>query len=194
MDEHVIHVLFLETQPDDPWLNRATANIGERVHGRGFCHVEITMPNIYSGNSAYVSSSIYNGETVTLTQTKTFANPQYVQHSMTVSTRELRDMLKFVNSSHERRVGFDQLGMYCALLPFEIRSKPENSTFCSRYVTECLQFADLPYMRELNSALVTPSKLYKILTTKNNQPTVLGSVGYKQRVLLDKASFQCSRV
>ena len=78
---HNIHVMFLSTQKDDHMLNRVTAMIGERIHQQGFCHVEICIPDLEAPAlpngqpSGYLSSSIYNGEKVTLTKTKTFANP-----------------------------------------------------------------------------------------------------------------------
>ena len=70
---HNVHVLFLEDQKGDHILNRLTAMLGRRIHKQGFCHVEIVVPDVSTGE--YMSSSIYNGEKVTLTKCKTFANP-----------------------------------------------------------------------------------------------------------------------
>lgn len=79
---HNIHVMFLCSQKDDHLLNRLTSMLGQRVHKQGFCHVEICIPDVESStympgreHASYLSSSIYNGETVTLNKTKTFANP-----------------------------------------------------------------------------------------------------------------------
>ncbi len=80
---HNVHVMFLT--PDtrsDYLLNRLTSMLGKRVHKQGFCHTEIVIPDMEHttlGCPAYLSSSIYNGETVTLTKTKTFANPGGLQ-------------------------------------------------------------------------------------------------------------------
>ncbi len=71
---HNVHVLFLNDDKHDHVLNRLTSLLGSKVHKHGFCHVEIVIPDTESGGG-YLSSSIYNGETVTLTRTKTFANP-----------------------------------------------------------------------------------------------------------------------
>lgn len=75
---HNVHVLFLADQRGDHFLNRVTAMIGKRVHKQGFCHTEIVIPDMETTTlscPSYLSSSIYNGETVTLTKTKTFSNP-----------------------------------------------------------------------------------------------------------------------
>jgi len=83
---HNVHVLFLADQRGDHFLNRLTSMIGQRVHKQGFCHTEIVIPDLETSTLAcptYLSSSIYNGETVTLTKTKTFSNPGDPVHSLT---------------------------------------------------------------------------------------------------------------
>lgn len=66
-----VHVLFLEPIKKDHWINRMTGFVGGLLHGRGACHVEICIPD----GQGYLSCSIYNGEKVTLSSKKTFANP-----------------------------------------------------------------------------------------------------------------------
>jgi hypothetical protein len=73
-----VHVLFLADQRNDHFLNRLTSMLGRRVHKQGFCHTEIAIPDMESSTlscPSYLSSSIYNGEAVTLTKIKTFSNP-----------------------------------------------------------------------------------------------------------------------
>ena len=77
-ERHAIHVLFLQPLPNDPhehFLNKLTSFIGASVHNKGFHHTEIVIPDLDAGDGGFLSSSIYNGECVTLTKTKTFANP-----------------------------------------------------------------------------------------------------------------------
>lgn len=50
--KHNIHVMFLSSQKDDHLLNRLTSMIGHSIHQKGFCHVEICIPDAES--SPYV--------------------------------------------------------------------------------------------------------------------------------------------
>jgi hypothetical protein len=74
-----VHVLFLGAKSNGHVLNRITAALARQVHKgqAGFCHVKIVIPDSEGEGrlGGYLSSSIYNGETVTLTKSKTFANP-----------------------------------------------------------------------------------------------------------------------
>lgn len=115
---HNVHVMFLESPKNDHMLNRVTAALGRMVHKRGFCHVEIAVPDPLSNE--YLSSSIYNGETVTLSRSKTFANPGYTIVSFTVNGNELQDMTHQLNESKRVNNGFDAVGMYLAALPFQV--------------------------------------------------------------------------
>lgn len=81
---YAIQTLYLTPTEKDHWLNRLTSMLGERAHGKGFCHVEICIPDLSTnqssgsssrGGGGYISSSIYNGEGVTANRVKTFANP-----------------------------------------------------------------------------------------------------------------------
>lgn len=162
-------MLFLE--PDhrsDHWLNRLSASIGRRLHGRGFCHVELSMPSLdrsrVGQHGGYVSTSIYNGETVRVVSTKTFANPGYVVHTLSVGRDQLQRITDFAHESQRRGVGFDALGMYLATLPFQLKPASQRHTFCSRYVVEALQDAGgIPGVEGLNASTTSPSKLYRSL-------------------------------
>lgn len=154
--QHAIHVLFLEPSERDPLMNRLTSALGARVHGRGFCHVEICVPHVPSASSsasaaaqallpharqqgqahgpAYVSSSIYNGETVTATGVKTFANPGYTVHTEVVTEDQLREISNGISEAVRMQIGFDHVGMFMAALPFRVAMPTwgHRKTFCSR--------------------------------------------------------------
>lgn len=175
-----IHVLFLETTSKDHWLNRLTANIGGKLHGKGFCHVEICVPS--SDGSHYISSSIYNGEAVSMSRVKTFANPGYVVHTETISKAKLASMREIMSEYVRRQVGFDSLGMYLAILPFPTPlTRGSSRTFCSRYVTELLQMAGL--VTDLDPIITTPSKLFHRLKQSVDVGTI-GTVEYKRASLM----------
>lgn len=181
----LVSVLFLESKSDDAWMNRATAKFGGLLHGKpGFCHVELCIPD---GRQGYLSSSIYQNESVSLTASKTFANPGYVIRSFAVSADELRAIRSFVESSHASCVRFDGWGMMMASLPWHPYGRPQDRTFCSRYVTEALQAANIASVQKLNSATVTPTKLHKVLQAEIDARGVVGSVKHKQAAMENKA-------
>lgn len=187
--EYPIHVLFLEPLPSDcvegnrgareePWLNRATAALGGRVHGRGFCHVEICIPDLQPADRGggmlgyrYMSSSIYNGETVSVVATKTFSNPGYLVHTLSVTGAQLRRISDFIHDCKRREVCFDSVGMYLSMLPVQVWYGGESRTFCSKYVTQALQAAGgVVQVEGLNPNIVSPSKLYRALVENPFQP------------------------
>jgi hypothetical protein len=192
---HSIHVLFLQPSAHDPeehFLNRLTSFIGMRIHGRGFHHVEIVVPDGTSAGSFY-SSSIYNGETVTLTKTKTFANPGYTIMTFSVSGRELDSMLNYLQDSKRQQLQFDRTGMMLAALPFQVGWRSCRSTFCSKHVTKALKAGSIEAVLALNENAVTPSKLFKVL--HNNMPAerkVAGSVQYKENEMMSHGLFSIS--
>lgn len=182
----VVNVLYLESKSDDAWMNRLTAAFGGLVHGGpGFCHVELCIPD---GRQGFMSSSIYQNENVTLTSSKTFANPGYVIQSMAVNAEELRAIRGFVETSHANRVRFDGLGMMLASLPIHPYGRPKGKTFCSRYVTEALQAAKICGVDGVNSATVTPTRLHKLLRAEMESRGVVGSVGHKQAAMESRAT------
>lgn len=190
--EYPIQILFRQASNDDPFLNQLTAYVGESMHGKGFCHTELCIPSLSPGNNIngvmgdgnYISSSIYNGETVTLDHVKTFANPGYVVHTILVDSAQLNMINDFIHDNHERKVSFDQMGMYLATFPMQLNKNTNTKTFCSKYVTQALQRADVKSVSKLNPNIVTPSKLYKVLSTATEDRIVAGSVDYKQRELM----------
>lgn len=181
---HTIHVLFLQPQPNDPhepFLNRLTSYIGARVHKKGFHHAEIVVPDGTS-SGGFLSSSIYNGESVTLTKTKTFANPGYTVVSFVVTGNELQGIMHYLNESKRMQLSFDGLGMYLAAFPLQIGFRRSRSTFCSKHVTMALKSGGIEAVQDLNENIVTPSKLYRVLHERiPNDRKVAGSVPYKQQ-------------
>lgn len=179
---HAIHILFLETTHQDPWLNQLTSGLGTRVHGRGFCHVEICIPHMVGSRSkGFLGSSIYNGEHVTVSTRKTFANPGYVVHTESVSSEQLRKLSEAIIEANRKEIQFDRLGMCLAILPFATPlSSSSSRTFCSRYVTELLQMIGL--VPSLDPRITTPSKLYRSLR-ESSKVGIVGTVEHKQALL-----------
>lgn len=178
-----VHVLFLEPCDEDYALNRLTAYVGGRLHGKRLCHVELCMPD---GNAGFVSSSIYNGESVSLNRHKTFANPGYIVHTISVSEKQLQAMLDHVHESHRTGVRFDCLGMFMATLPLQVLPSSRKRTFCSRYIVDVLQAAGLEEVSGLNPSITTPSRLYKVLKGAGLQmgkTVIAGTVQHRMKGL-----------
>jgi hypothetical protein len=192
---HSIHVLFLQPAAHDPeehFLNRVTSYIGKKIHGRGFHHVEIVVPDGTNAGSFY-SSSIYNGETVTLTKTKTFANPGYTIMTFSVNGHELDCMLSYLHDSKRQQLHFDRTGMILAALPFQVGWRSSTSTFCSKHVTSALKAGNIEAVMNLNENMVTPSKLFRILQSDMpGERKVVGSVQYKENEMMNHGLFSIS--
>lgn len=192
-ERYNMHVLFLSSDdPKDHVLNRLTSALGARVHrNKGFCHTEICIPDLENPH-AYLSSSIYNGETVTLTRTKTFANPGYTVVTFTVTRPELVSITNYLHEAKRMQLRFDAVGMYLAALPFQLNffgGGSTRATFCSKHVTHALRCAGIEAVLDLNENIVTPSKLYRVLKEKlNKDRLVAGTVDFKQRELLDRGA------
>lgn len=111
---------------------------------------------------------------------KTFANPCYRVVSMVVSKQDLQAVNAFVDRHVKGRTPFSASQMYRAMLPVRVwpRAWTGCGTFCSRYVTEALQEANVRSVQGLDAGLVSPSKLYKVV---NDCPRgkVAGSVKFK---------------
>jgi hypothetical protein len=184
--EYPIQTLYLKPTKSDPWLNRLTAMVGEKTHGKGFCHAEICIPNITDCGlqNGYISSSIYNGEGVTANRVKTFANPGYEIHTIIVNEKQLQRISDGINDAMRREIPFDGFGMYMSVLPFRIPGlKSKNKTFCSRYITELLQMGGV-LDESIEASITTPSKLYKIMK-ESTSVGVVGSVSHKEGLMLN---------
>lgn len=192
-ERHSVHVLFLQPAQHDPqehFLNRLTSYVGKKIHKKGFHHVEIVVPDLDPQHGGFLSSSIYNGETVTLTKTKTFANPAYTIVSFSVTGQELSSILDYLHESKRQQFSFDKYGMFLAALPFQLGWRSNRTTFCSKHVTRALKAArTIDAVQGLNENIVTPSKLYRILHDKiPADRKVAGSVQYKESSMVHSSN------
>lgn len=143
---------FLRPAADDRLMNRLTACASRH----GVCHVEL----MFEGGMAF---SIYHGGTPFLRQ-RSMANPGYEFVSLSVTPREYKTALQFCRSAVAEAYAFDDWGLYLATVhPGGCLDKPSSAlgkTFCSKIVTEALQFADVEEVDALYPSTVTPSSLY----------------------------------
>ena len=153
-----LYLLFYKPSNDDPALNRIVA-----FFDYPFCHVEIAIPN-RTGDAprdrTMLASSIYQNQTVFF-KPKTYDREGYISFGIEISVAQLYRIKSFCKHHTERKTPFCLHAMYAAYLPFQLIET--DATFCSKHVTQALQYARVPLADGINPALTTPSRLYKRL-------------------------------
>jgi hypothetical protein len=160
-----LYLLFYRPSIDDPTLNRVVAYFDSP-----FCHVEMALPMKVGGepwDRVMMGSSIYQGQSVFF-KPKTYERDGYVSFSVEISVSQLYKIKSFCRQHTELMTPFNVYAMYAAYLPVQIMET--DGTFCSKHVTQALQYANVSLVHGINPALTTPSSLYKRL--KANKPIV----------------------
>jgi len=143
---------FLRPAADDPCVSRLSAAASKH----GISHVEL----VFDGGLAF---SIYHDRPPFLRQ-RSMSNPGYELVSLAVAAREHQAALQFCRSVVAEGYEFDHLGMYLASIHpgvcLERSSAVVKKTFCSKIITETLQFADVEEVKNLTPSATTPSRLY----------------------------------
>ena len=170
---HTLTVAFVSPDEDDFWENRLTA----RVSKHPFCHVELHFETV---NKCF---SILYGEIARL-RPKSLSNPNYKIVSLGVSATEYDSCLQFCVAAETWQLEFDNAGMWrswygCGCC--ERSSREVGRTFCSKIITEALQYGNVAEAEGLNPALATPSRLYDAL--KGSTRIVCASVPFKRESL-----------
>jgi|LauGreDrversion4_2_1035121.scaffolds.fasta_scaffold114179_2 hypothetical protein len=176
--QRVLTLAFLVPTPDDHWANRLTA----RVSGHPFCHVELYFESINQ------SFSILWSEKAGF-RCKNLSNPNYQLVSLLVSSKEYDSTLEFCRSIANQNMGFDERGMWLSWFPSvmcctacDSCSQHKGMTFCSKIITEALQFANLREVDGLAPACTTPSVLYDNL--RRSTRIACNSVPFKRQALM----------
>jgi hypothetical protein len=170
----VITLAFLRPRPDDKdWVNRLVA----RVSRYGISHCEL----VFEDNMAF---SIFAGEPLFF-KYRTFSNPDYELVSLYVSHVEYASAYAFCQQAVDYNIGFTDVGMVaCYFQPKRCPCINTGSslyvghTFCSKIVTEALQFACIPEVQHLVPCTTTPSCLYDAVSDSNRKAVC--SVPYKR--------------
>jgi hypothetical protein len=181
MGQRMLTLAFLCPTPGDHWVNRLTAKPWVSRHP--FCHVELFFESI---NQCF---SILWGETVGF-RVKNLSNPNYKVVSLSVSVKEYNCCLEFCRSAAAQQIGFDEAGMwrswfspaFCCVAACEPASHTKNSTFCSKIITEALQFAGVAEVDRLAPSGTTPSRLYECVHLSPRM--ACSSVPFKRQALI----------
>jgi hypothetical protein len=161
---------------DGSQLNKLVARISKFKT----CHVEM----VFEDDMAF---SIFAGSSVFFKQ-RTFSNPDYLLVSLSISPAEYTALYGFCQSAVTHNLGFTDVGMVLSVL------QPTNCpvfntapsvqvgyTFCSKIISEALQFAGTPEVEHLIPCTTTPSCLYEAFVDSPRK--ILSSVGYRREQL-----------
>jgi hypothetical protein len=140
----------------------------------GYCHVEIYFQD--PSDNLWYATSIWAGEKL-FKKPRNFTNTGYTSIAITLDDEQMRKLKWFVDT--HAGYDFDDCGMYCAICPVELYPKQENKIFCSRYVLEALQFCGMDQLDKYNPAIVSPSQLYRIISSDLNDRRVVGALPSK---------------
>jgi hypothetical protein len=168
----MLTLAFVRPGPRDPVFNRIVA----RMCRHGICHAEL----VFEDNMAF---SIFAGQQVFF-RPRTLSNPDYELVTLSVSHAEYASAYCFCKQAAENAIGFTDVGMLAAY--FQPKGCPcintssslsVGHTFCSKIVTEALQFAGVKEAEALSPCTTTPSCLYEAV--RDSQRKLLCSVPYK---------------
>jgi hypothetical protein len=174
--QRILTLAFLCPTEKDDFLNRLVA----RMSKRKVCHVEL----VFEDSMAF---SIFAGSDVYFRQ-RSFSNPDYHLISIAVPDAEYQGIYGFCRSAVAHGIRFSDYGMFASYLqprgcPFLNTSESTVSghTFCSKIVTEALQFGGNSEADHLIPCTATPSCLYEAFEASPRR--VLNSVPYKREQL-----------
>lgn len=177
MDRRILTIAFLRPSPDDHWANKLTG----RVSRHPFCHVELFFESLNQ------SFSVVWGETAGF-RFKNLSNPNYHVVSIGVSLREYDTCLEFCRTCTTHALEFDDTGMWRSWFPRVLTctccdgsSQCKGRTFCSKIVTEALQFAGVAEVASLIPSATTPSTLYQAVSTSSR--IICSGVPYKRQAI-----------
>lgn len=159
-------------------MNRLTS----RVSTHPFCHVELFFESI---NQCF---SIVWGENACFRH-KNLGNPNYQLISLSVSSREYDTCLEFCRRASCQSLYFDNLGMWRSWFPRPLSctycdpsSEQKGCTFCSKIITEALQFAGVREVDFIPPSSTTPSQLYQAVFSSSR--VICSGVPFKRQALL----------
>ena len=181
-----VYLLFYRPKADDPLLNRLVA-----FFDGPFSHVEMAFSDKW-GEEPWErelwGSSIYQGETVFF-QPKSYSRDGYFSLSIEITLPQMYRLRSFCRHQAENKVGFSKRAMYASYIPY-YQFIETSDTFCSKHVTSALQYGGVAQVHGLNPSLMTPSKLYKIITSASAPQTIVQILPSK--MLADNTNSHCT--
>ena len=177
--QRILTMAFLFPGPGNPAFNRVVA----LASSFGTCHVEL----VFEDDMAF---SIFAGSKLFF-KPRSFSNPEYQLISICVSQAEYTAAYNYCQSCVSHDIEFTDAGMYAAYFqpqscPFlnTAQSTELGYTFCSKIVTETLQFAGVPEVDHLTPCTTTPSMLFGV--AQDSARKLINSVAYKRERLVQE--------
>jgi len=174
--KRTLKLAFLTPTDQDPQFNRVVARISKHPT----CHVEL----VFEDGMAF---SIFKGSKLFFKQ-RSFSNPDYKLLSLSVSNGEYQSAYAFCSQAVKQEMDFTDCGMLGAYFQFpscplfcNAPSSSTGCTFCSKIVTEALQFAGVGEVQHLHPCTTSPSNLFEAL--KESDRIVVDTVPFKQNQL-----------
>ncbi len=171
-------LMFYDPPEGDHLINRAVKSFDGP-----FSHVELVFPchrkktqlvvsgqnyqmkQIESNTRLLYGSSIFQNGTVFFHE-KEYQREGYTSIGLRINKNMHDALVFFCQDASARGVKFDYLGMARACLPIVLMPHDPSLTFCSKFVTDALQYAGIEEVTELESRMTTPSALYRHVRTK----------------------------
>lgn len=150
-----IDVVFYKPNADDQFLNHLVAFVSPP-----YSHCDLRFDD-------GVVTSIYQNESV-YQERKSLSREGYEWVSLAFSDSEYDAIRRFCDSSFQRGVSFDYVGMILSYLPYNFRNSPDR-TFCSKFVWDALQQSNRPEFMAWRSASMTPSRIFGVLDSTNKK-------------------------
>ena len=174
--QRILTLAFLTPAEDDHRMNRLVASVSRHP----YCHVEL----YFEGTQQ--SFSVMWGETAGF-RSKNLSNPNYTLVSLCVSQKEFDSTLEFCRSAARQGLGFDERGMWASWFPrigccYEPTSQQRGMTFCSKIITEALQFGGVREVESARPSTTTPSVLFECV--RGSGRIACNSVPFKRHALL----------
>jgi hypothetical protein len=180
--QRILTLAFLSPTSDDYWVNRLAA----KASSHPFCHVELFFESIGQ------SFSIMWGEVAGF-RFKNLSNPNYSLISLAVTAKEYDTCLEFCKSVASQNLGFDDRGMWASWFSSTLccsscdaSSQHKGVTFCSKIITEALQFAGMVEVDKLSPGAATPSRLFE--QVRGSRRLACSSVPFKRQALITLSS------
>lgn len=177
--QRILTLAFLVPLANDHWANRLSA----KASTHPFCHVELYFESLQQ------SFSIVWGETAGF-RSKSLSNPNYTLVSLCIPVKEYDTTLEFCRTASSHGLAFDERGMWMSWFsPSQLcccagpTSQQRGATFCSKIITEALQFGGLREVDGLNPSAMTPSRLFECV--RGSTRTACNSVPFKRQALMN---------
>jgi len=174
--KRTIKLAFLYPGPDDPFINRLVASVSKNP----VCHVELVFEDD-------MSLSIFKGSSLFFKK-RTFSNPEYKLVAINISETQYITAYEFCKSCIQENIEFTDMGMIgaclqpknCAICCYQ-PSSVTRTTFCSKIITEALQFAGVREVSHLNPCTTTPSMLLDAVSASDD--CVCDTSQYRRQLL-----------